>query len=221
MKRMLMAVVLVGVAGNGWAQAQNPPAAGPLDYKYYVSVGGGVNFGNQSSGTYGGEAGYRLKSQIELFAEAGRLSDVTSGAMKTAAATVTTFLDGLNLGSASSSLKTPANYGAIGARYLFTGRTHYVPYAALTIGGANVDKKTSFSVNGANVTSALPNPPYGVALGKDLAGRSNNFLLTLGGGVRFPFGHLFADVNLRYGRIFTSGTGMNTTRLVAALGYGF
>ncbi len=221
MKRLLIAVVLLGVAGSAWAQAQKPSTAGPSDYKYYVSFGGGGNFGDQSSGTFGGEAGYRLKSKIEIFIEAGRLADVSTGAMKDAASTITTYLNSLGIGTASSTLKTPANYGAVGVRYLFDTGSRYVPYVAATVGGANVNKETTFSVNGADVTAALPNPPYGVTLGQDLSGRTNKALITAGAGVRVPFGRLFVDVNVRYGRIFTAGTGTNTTRLVGAIGYRF
>ena len=58
-------------------------------------------------------------------------------------------------------------------------------------------------------------------MGRDLDGKTNNALLTLGGGVKMPFGPVIVDAGARYARIFTNPTGTNLIRLQAAVGYRF
>jgi opacity protein-like surface antigen len=147
------------------------------------------------------------------------MTNVTTSGTETAAATIGSYLGTLGKGSATWSVKTPANYVAVGARYLFPMSGKFEPYAAATLGIANVSKQVTFSLNGADVSGSLPS--LGVQLGKDLDGKTNNALFMLGGGVRMPFGAVVADVGVRYGRIFTAPAGTNLFRLHAAVGYRF
>jgi hypothetical protein len=224
MNRLLIAIVLIGMAGSAWAQTTPAPQAAqtykPYDEsRFYVAGMAGVTFGNKTSSTFGVEAGMKMGDILEVFAEGGRMTDVTTGGTDTAAAAIGSFLGTLGRGSATWSVKTPANYGAIGARYLFPASGKFEPYVAATVGIANVDKQVAFALNGSDVTGSLPS--LGVQLGKDLAGKTNNALFMLGGGVRMPFGAVLVDVGARYGRIFTDPAGTNLFRLTAAVGYRF
>jgi hypothetical protein len=224
MKRLLIAIVLLGIAGSVWAQTTPAPQAAqtykPYDEsKFYVAGMAGVTFGNKTSSTFGVEAGMKVGDILEVFAEGGRMTDVTTSGTDTAAATIGSFLGTQGKGSATWTVKTPANYVAIGARYLFPMFGNFEPYAAMTLGIANVSKQASFALNGADVTGSLSS--LNVQLGKDLDGKTNNALFTLGGGVRMPFGAVLVDVGARYGRIFTAPEGTNLFRLHAGVGFRF
>jgi hypothetical protein len=227
MKRILMAVVLLGVAGSAWAQATPAPPAPaaaqaykPYDEsKFYVAGMAGVTFGNKTSSLFGAEAGMKVGDILEVFAEGGRMTDVTTSGTEAAAVALSTWLGTQGKGSATWTVKTPATYVAIGARYLFPMSGRFEPYAAMTVGLANVSKEASFAVNGADVTGSLQS--LNVQLGRDLDGKTNNALLTLGGGVKMPFGPVIVDAGARYARIFTNPTGTNLIRLQAAVGYRF
>jgi hypothetical protein len=219
MKRLLMAVVLLGIGSTAWAQASSmtQQAAGGKTSRIYVDGFGGVTLGNTTSSTFGGEFGMKFGGAFEIFGEGGRMTDVTSSATEDGAAAIADYLGTLGMGTASWTAKTPVNFGAAGLRYLFpAGRLE--PYVAATVGMANVERDTTFSLNGSDVTGSLP--ALGVALGEDLAGRSNNLLLTVGGGVRMPFGAFLVDVGARYGRIFTD-PGIDTFRIYAGAGIRF
>jgi hypothetical protein len=219
MKRLLMTIVLLGLTGTAWAQAsavtQQP--AGSDTPRFYIGGVGGVTLGNVTSSTYGGEFGMRFGSSLEFFAEGGRMTDVTSSDTETAAAAIGGFLNTLGKGTATWTVTSPTNYGAAGIRYLF-GSGSFEPYVAVTLGVANVERKTTYALNGSDVTGSLES--LGVKLGEDLAGKTNNFLLTAGGGVRMPLGAVMVDIGVRYGRIFTD-PGTDTFRLYAGAGFRF
>jgi len=221
MKRLMMAIVLLGVASTVWAQASSvtrPAAAGSGESKFYLSGLAGVTFGNTTSSTFGGEFGMKFGDSFEVFGEAGRMTDVTTSDSDAAAATIGGYLATLGKGTPTWTVKTPVNYGAVGVRYLFPHAGRMEPYLAVSLGGANVEKKTTFALNGTDITGSLSG--FGVTLGTDLAGRTNNFMATAGGGVRLLFGSVLADVGIRYGRIF-SDPGTDTFRLYFGAGYKF
>jgi len=219
MKRLLMAVLLLGITGTAWAQASSvtQQPAGGSSSRVYIGAVGGVTLGNVTASTYGGEFGYRFGVAFELFAEGGRMTDVTSSATADAAAAIGNYLGTLGQGTASWTVVSPANYGAVGARYLFLAGA-VVPYVAVSMGVANLEHDTTYSLNGTDVTGSLPS--LGVQLGDDLDGTTNNFLLTAGGGVRIPLGPIQLDIGARYGRIF-SDPGTDTFRVYAGAGFRF
>jgi hypothetical protein len=207
------------MSGTAWAQAtsmtQQPAQVGPK--RIFVGATGGVTLGNTTGGAFGGEVGFRFGDSVEFFGEGGRMTDVTTSDTEGAAQAVVDYLNTLGQGTASYSAETPVNYGAVGLRYLFlAGPTE--PYVAVSVGVANVERNTAFSLNGSDVTGQLPS--LGVALGEDLSGRTNNLLTTVGGGVRIPLGSVIVDVGARYGRIFTD-PGIDTFRVYAGVGFAF
>jgi len=218
MKRLLVAVLLLGVTGTAWGQASSvtQQPAGGSSSRVYIGAVGGVTLGHVTASTYGGEFGYKWIA-FELFAEGGRMTDVTSSATADAAAAIGNYLGTLGLGEASWTVSSPANYGAVGARYLFLAGA-IVPYVAVSMGVANLEHDTAYSLNGSDVTESLPS--LGVQLGDDLDGTTNNLLLTAGGGLRISLGPLQLDVGARYGRIF-SDPGTDTFRVYAGAGFRF
>jgi hypothetical protein len=220
MKRLLMAIVLLGMASTTWAQASSitQQPAGGNSSRIIVGAVGGVTLGSVTSGTFGGEVGFKVGRSLEVFVEGGYMMDVTGSATTDAAAVIGNWLGTLGKGSATWTVESPAFYGAGGVRYLFGTGGSVEPYVAATVGVANVERKTTYALNGSDITASLPS--YGVQLGQDLSGKSNNFLFTAGGGVRIPLGSILVDVGARYGRIFTD-PGTDTFRLYAGVGFRF
>jgi opacity protein-like surface antigen len=87
-------------------------------------------------------------------------------------------------------------------------------------GVARVIKEVTFTVANSDVTNNLSQ--YGVTLGSDLAGAENKAMLVAGAGVAWPIlAHLVVDLQYRYGRILTSGGGMNLSRAGIGIGVRF
>ena len=218
MKRFLVSIVLLGFAGSAWAQgtaAKPQPATD--DSRGYVAVVGGGTYWQTGGALFGGEAGLRITDSLEVFVEGGRMTDVTNKSTKDAAVLINNYIGSLGRGAAGYEVKSPVNYGAVGARYLL-GSGDWHPYVALSVGGANIERKTTFSLGGSDITGGLT--AVNVQLGKDLAGKSNKGLITAGAGVRMPVGGLLLDLGARYGRIFTD-PGTNLLRVSAAVAYRF
>jgi opacity protein-like surface antigen len=77
-----------------------------------------------------------------------------------------------------------------------------------------------FLVGGTDVTANLAQ--YGVVLGSDLSGTFTKPMLTLGGGVAWPFGQrVTADLQYRFGRIFADNQGINVNRVGVGVGVRF
>lgn len=220
MKRLLIAIVLSGVASGAWVQGRTPTWLAD-DYKGYVAGVGGGTYAGKGGALFGGEVGWKLAENVEVFGEVGRMTDITSSSSKDAADTVAAYLNSLGLGTATGSVKTPVNYGAVGVRYFVMTTDRYQPYLVASVGGANVERKPAFTVSGADVTGSLSSTTYGVQLGKDLDGKSNRAMVTAGGGVRVPVGRMFVDANVRYGRVFTEVKGTSIVRFTAGVGYRF
>ena len=139
-----------------------------------------------------------------------------SSAMDDAAAVIAGFLGA----GATYETRQPVNYFDIGARYKFPTSGRVQPYVGLGIGGAKVERITTFAVNGTDVTDQLP--AMGVQLGGDLTGSESGALFMIGGGATVVIsGRFFADVSYRYGRVFLSEEGINTNRFQVGIGARF
>src|SRR5206468_7700550 len=122
------------------------------------------------------------------------------------------------------STKRHADYLDFGIKYRFPAfsgsgfLSKWSSYVGVGGGIASVKTKSTFSVNGVDVTGQLLDV-YGVELGNDLTDRVTKglFMFTLGA-QRALSSRYFVDASYRYGHIFSSGnivddTGTNTNRL--------
>lgn len=218
MKRLWIAIVLLGVSVSAGAQT---PAATPAPdgTTMYISAIGGATVARKSGTLFGAQVGMSLTDTVDVFGEVGRMTNVPNKAMNDGVGKVAEFLASLGKGAVSSKAKAPANYATIGLRYRFTPEGRYVPYLSFGVGGATVEKKPTFGLGGTDITGSLQT--YGVALGKDLAGKSTRAMATVGAGLRIGSGSLFIDASLQYGRIFTKDQGTDVGIGVIGLGYRF
>jgi opacity protein-like surface antigen len=214
----VLALAAPGRAQTAAAGRSQTPAAGSETSPYYVEANTALTFGHTASGSFGGEFGMKLRGALGVFVEGGYMIDVGTSDLD---ARVQPLAD---LVGATFDAAYKVGYFDGGVRYTpnkVMGKFH--PYVNLGIGWAHVRAKTEFAVNG----STVPPESLGILLGDDLNGSVNKFLLTLGGGVIYPFAdRYFVDGTYRYGVIFPSGAlvddkAINTNRLQIGVGLHF
>jgi opacity protein-like surface antigen len=184
--RGLVMCLTIATAFGGVAHAQAPPAAPPVvESKGYVEVFAQSAFGNVTSQAYGGEVGYTVHKNLQVFVEFGQVRNVAPPERGAAAQLIAGFLSQTQ-GNVSFSVKEPVTFGAGGVKYLIPmSRSRVEPYVLVGVGVAKVTKDVTFAVGSADVTGQLTS--LGVQLGSDLSGEFKKPMVTLGGGVDWPF----------------------------------
>ena len=217
--RLLVLLVVSGMALGGTAQAQTPSAPEPA--KGYV-VGGAQWVGSGvTSVSYGAEIGFTLMPRrvpnLQVFVDLGRIANVATPAVLKSAQVVIDYLNATE-GSAAYSAREPVAFGAIGLRYALLTNPRVQPYAMGGFGGAQVKHNVTFSLRNTDVTGNLAQ--YGVTLGSDLSGTFIRPALTLGGGIVIPaWRRVIVDLQYRFLHTSTADDGgINAHR--AGIGFG-
>jgi len=215
MKVPVAAVVAwIAFGGVAYAQSQGAPSKG------YVEAVGQSSFGTVTSQSFGAEVGIAIGPQLQVFVEGGQTRDVATTALSTAAQTIAGAIAQVASNSGYS-VKEPATFFDAGLRFSFypSGTSRVDPYVMAGFGAASVKQDVKFTVAGNDVTSTLSQAPYFTVLGSDVSGSFTKPMLVVGGGVAYPvWKHLVLDFQVRYGRIFAEGQGINIGR--AGLGIG-
>jgi len=211
MKRSAFAV-LAWTALSGVAFAQSPTAAD--DSKGYVEVVAQSAFGNVTSQSFGGEAGFTLKPGLQVYVDAGYVRDTTPASLGASAQVVASDIIA-KAGGGSYSVKQPVTFGVAGIKYLFpVDQSRFAPYVMAGGGAARVEKNVNFTVATGQVSDY-------VTIGSDLAGHETKGMISLGVGVDWLLGKVFViDVQYRFGRVFTT-EGLNINRAGAGFGVRF
>jgi opacity protein-like surface antigen len=211
--RLVRAFVIFAAAATATAPAAHADT-------WYVQAVGDAAFGNANSQAYGGEVGFTVMPNVQVFVEGGRINNVAGASVGAAAQLIVTGL-AQTQSNVGVSVKEPVTFGSAGVRYLIpVNGTKLQPYVMGGIGIAKVRNDVKFSVNGTDVTATLPQ--LGVQLGTDLSGDFTKALLTVGGGVAVPvWQRLVLDLHYRYGRIFAPEQGINVSRAGIGLGVRF
>jgi opacity protein-like surface antigen len=187
--------------------------------KAYVEGVAQSAFGNVTSQSYGAEGGFAVTPGLWVFVEGGKIRDVATAAIGTAAQQIAASLAEMQPAAVAYRVQEPVTFGAVGLKYemLASGKAH--PYLMVGGGVARVKQNVTFSVGGTDVTGNLQQSPYFVTLGTDLSGAFNKPMLTLGTGVAWPaWKRLVLDFQYRYGRIFSDDQRISVSR--AGLGVG-
>jgi hypothetical protein len=216
-------VSVVSGAGLAYAQRGQPTSGGTSDRSpFYLEFEGGATFGHKSSGSLGGEGGYRISRMFDVFIEGGHMKNVATEDVDRRAQLIANFV------GATVSVAQRVNYfdGAVRYRFRQTRAMGHVvePYATFGAGLVQVRSDTVFSVNG----TAMPPQALGIQTGNDLNGTVKKGFITIGAGGHAPLGkRYFADLSVRYGRILArtseieNDVGINTTRLQLGVGIRF
>ncbi len=154
--------VLVGfLAAASWASpavAQTQMTTGPMVNLWYGGLVTGVETVKNTGAVIGAEAGARVWRHLDVSLEAGSFGDVVPQTEIDSAAPLSDFLQQTQGQAAALTLKRPAIYGGLGARWVFedtilAGRAR--PYVNFGLGGARVKHEPTFTLGGTDVTGAL------------------------------------------------------------------
>ncbi len=189
-------VSLVGLC----LEAASARAQTGSDGQMYAELTGGPTLGHKSDTSIGGEFGWRLGANLDLFVEGGRVGN---------AATTDFEGRGVRIANAVSSPNNivtangfeKVTYFDVGVRYRFTTTlvpTRVHPYVLVGFGVGRVTTETDFVLNG----TVVPAESLGIQLGGDLAGKFTRPFGMFGFGTNIEFGsRYFADISYRYGRV--------------------
>jgi len=203
--RILVTLVTFATLLAGVAQAQTsstpPPAASPGN-RGYVELFAQSAFGNVTSQAYGGEGGYTVWKNLQVFVEVGQMRNVAPAELGAKAQQIAAFLSqaAQGLGDVTFTAREPASFGAGGVKYLIpVNSVRVVPYVMGGFGVAKIRKDVAFLVGGTDVTSQVGNL---VVLGSDLSGEFSKPIVTFGGGVVWQlWRQLAADLQFRFTHI--------------------
>jgi len=222
------AAALLG-ASCAFAQAPAPAKASSGGWTSKLdgltfSVDGGVTMTKKTGGLAGGEIttkeywansnSYRRRLSFSI--EGGWMSSVLNAHRIDAANAIANYLAQTQGQTASASVKVPAGYGAVNARYRLYTKPRYRVYALVGGGFGVTEPKTTFRLAGTDVSGSVGQ--YSVTVGKDLGGSSLGGLVNAGLGATLPCGSKWVgDVSYRLTPLFTKGQ----TTVVNRINFGF
>jgi opacity protein-like surface antigen len=218
MMRIVRVVPIVFVmtlcASHAFAQTGAAPSGGYAAFDIAATVG------HKSDKAIGGEVGFKIRDDIDVFFEGGHIGNAASADMETGANLIAN-----NVGAVANPI-SKINYFDAGVRYHFHVNAPNVhPYVAIGFGGAHVKNETTFVVNGA----ALAPEALGIQSGTDLNGTENKPFFMLGAGASIPFrSRYFVDVSYRFGAVIGATSAgpsdteaIKTNRIQLGLGINF
>jgi hypothetical protein len=199
------------------ASAQASASASDADHGY---VEGAIQsaFGNVTSQSFGAEVGFTVRSNIQVFVEAGRIRDAATPSIGAAAQIIAAGLSQTQA-NVGFQVKEPVTFGVAGLKFVVPTSGPLRPYVLAGGGVASVTQDVAFTVGGTDVTSNLPQ--LGVTLGSDLSGSFTKPMVVVGAGAMWPWQRLVVDLQYRYGRIFADDGGINVSRAGIGIGVRF
>ena len=180
-------------------------------------------FGNVTSQSYGIEAGFTIRPQMQVFVEAGQTRNVATAELSAAAQTIAGALSRTQ-NNVGFTTKEPATFGDVGIRYsIAVAGSKARPYLLGGVGVASVKRNVAFTVGGTDVTSNLSQDQYGnIVLGTDLSGSETKAMVVVGAGLALPaWERLVIDLQFRYGRIFAEDAPISVARAGIGIGVRF
>lgn len=207
---------LLAIPAVASAQARTTTAAPTTETKGYAEVVANSTFGSVTSQAYGGEIGYAVWNEVQLFLEGGQVRNAATSSLSSNAQLIAAALTQLQPAGVSYAVKQPINYFNVGLRLPFTVQSQLKPYVLVGGGIAQVKKDVTFAL-----ASSEPLSQY-VTLGDDLSGRKNSGVFTAGAGVMWPvYQRLMVDFQFRLMRVFAEGEAVNVGRAGIGLGVQF
>ncbi len=179
MKRFacVAAVCLVAFLGVGVRSAHAQATPGAADSKFYAEFNFGPTLGHKSDRFFGGELGYRLTPELDVFVEVSHMNNVGTTELDDRATTIANYLGG----TASTAYK--ANIFAFGVRYNFTVTSKIQPVRAGGVGVAHVTTEVEFTVNGTTIDPG----PAGCPARRRPVRSTNKTIFVFGFGANMPF----------------------------------
>jgi opacity protein-like surface antigen len=188
----LLALTLASAAV---ASAQTPATAGSTPY--YAEFDFAATLGHKSDIAVGGEFGFRLSPDIDVFVEGGHIGNAATSKMEEDADRIAAAV------GATANTISKIDYFDAGLRYHWPASRTVDPYVALGFGIAHVKNETTLSQN-ADL----------VQFGTDLNGSEIRPILMIGGGATVALARkYFLDLSYRFGAVFLGDdSGVNKTQ---------
>jgi hypothetical protein len=219
-------VAVCGLASSAGAQTpagppSRPPAAAAAtkDTGFFAGATAGAASVQNVGGLFGGEAGFGLSDNLDVFGEGLWMEDVVTRRRLGLANTIGTYLQTSQGKAATGTVVAPAAYGGAGVRFAFMTSGAVRPYVAFSVGAAHIALRPAFTLSGSDVTAALSQ--YGVTIGSDLTGEVTKPAFSGGGGVRFAPNRWYVDGGVRVISIRTTDQTTNVLRASVSLGVKF
>lgn len=168
--------------------------------KGYVMGLGGITFGNETAGVFGAELGGSLGRNLVVFAEGGRMLNVTPEDFQN------------DVEAIGFETKVPATYFGAGAKYVIPSQANVNFYLAGSAGVARV--KAEITLDGDDIVEDLIDE--GIIDEDDV--KSTEFYFALGGGIQ---GNLGANGLFDIGYRFVKIDEANISRVTAGIGFRF
>lgn len=182
--------------------------------KGYAEIVAQSAFGNVTSQSFGGEVGFTVSPDIQVFAEGGVVRDAAPSSLGAAAQRIAAGISAA-AGGGDYRVRQPVRFGLGGVKYVVPTGSKAQPYFLLGAGIANVKRDVSFSTPSGDVANFA-------TIGTDLSGTETKPMVSLGVGVGVPvLERLIIDLQYRYGRVFTSDAGLNVSRAGIGVGVRF
>ena len=205
-------VILAALGAPAYAQA---PSGTPPPSRGYAEGIAQSAFGNVTSQSFGGEFGIAVRPGVSIFVEGGLVRDASPASLGAAAQTLASAVTVL-AGPTTYRVKEPVTFGVAGVKYAFpVSSSSVAPYVLAGAGLAQAKKDVSFTTPSGDITQYA-------TLGTDLSGSETKAMISVGAGVGWLIGRaLVIDLQYRYGRVFTSGDGLNLNRAGVGVGVRF
>jgi hypothetical protein len=225
---LLALISVFGIALPATAQTPAPPSgsttntstAAPIVNLWYIGGATGVGVVDSASAEGNIEAGMRIWKNLDLLIEGGYAGNLATRREEDHAATIAGLIQATQGSPVTSSLRVPSSYAAFGARWVFESTGRYRPYVLLSVGGASVNLKPKFVLNGADVTGSLST--FGITLGSDLSGSYRPSAVGGGVGILMPLGRKwYFDGSIRLLSVNTAVQRTNLSRLSFGMGRRF
>jgi hypothetical protein len=225
---LLALISVLGIALPATAQTPAPPSGSttntstpaPIVNLWYIGGATGVGVVDSASAEGNIEAGMRIWKNLDLLIEGGYAGNLATRREEDHAATIAGLIQATQGSPVTSSLRVPSSYAAFGARWVFESTGRYRPYVLLSVGGASVNLKPKFVLNGADVTGSLSN--FGITLGSDLSGSYRPSAVGGGVGILMPLGRKwYFDGSIRLLSVNTAVQRTNLSRLSFGMGRRF
>ena len=189
MKRFARVVpILLALTLSASAAATAQPAARGAT-KSYAEFDVAATLGHKSDVSIGGEYGFHLSPDFDVFVEGGHIGNAATSQMDDDAGRIAA-----NVGATANTI-SKITFVDAGLRYHWPASVNVDPYVALGAGLAHVKNETTLSAN-----SDL------VQFGTDLNGTENRPIIMLGGGATVGFAkRYFVDLSYRFGAVLATG----------------
>ena len=184
--RVVPILLALTLCASAVATAQ-PAARGAT--KSYAEFDVAATLGHKSDVSIGGEYGFHLSPDFDVFVEGGHIGNAATSQMDDDAGRIAA-----NVGATANTI-SKITFVDAGLRYHWPASVNVDPYVALGAGLAHVKNETTLSAN-----SDL------VQFGTDLNGTENRPIIMLGGGATVGFAkRYFLDLSYRFGAVLATG----------------